>query len=78
MSTKLIEMSQVALSTPFDNTGSDIISNNVQDAIVETQFPLDYIAATYTVPLHRQYIVSQQVTIALTGRLIIYGRARIL
>jgi hypothetical protein len=76
--------SPVATSIPFDNTTNGFASTNVQDAVNEAKvaaagtLPSDYITAPYTVPLHQQLILSQRLTIASGGSLIVQGKVRIL
>lgn len=77
---KLVEISQVALSTPFDNTGTGIVADNVQDAIIENaggfSFKTIQAGVNISVPIYREMLVKQKLTV--NGQLLVYGELVIL
>lgn len=79
MSNKLVESSPVALSVPFDNIGTGLVAENVQDAIVEMggfSFKTIQAGVNITIPIYREMLVKQQLT--LNGQLVVYGELVIL
>ena len=70
----LIEISQVAASVPFDNTGTVVVADNLQDAILESiggSIKMIVSGATLTIPLYRQMSVTDGIEIE--GSLVIEG-----
>lgn len=75
---KLIEMSPVAASVPFDNIGTGLAAESTQDAIVESGFSWKTIqtGVNITIPIYREMLVKQKLN--LNGQLIVYGELVIL
>jgi hypothetical protein len=83
-SNKILDAEEIT----FSDAPAGFSSASVKAAIVEARdtapgtssgsLPPDYIQGTYTVPLHRQMILFQRLTIAAGGRLVVNGRVRVL
>lgn len=75
-----VEVTQVASSTPFDNTATGIVADNVQDAIVENaggfSFKTIQAGVNITIPIYREMLVKQKLNVY--GQLIVYGELVIL
>lgn len=69
-----MKRTQVAESTPFDNETNKFQADNVQTAIEESRFSIDYvpIGTTLYIPLNKQNIVMGQMLTE--GVLLIAGK----
>jgi hypothetical protein len=71
---KFVELSDVASSIPFDNTGTATVADNVQDSILENSgvsYKMIISTATVNIPLYHQMIVIDGIEIE--GSLVIEG-----